>query len=101
VLIDVLAHDINVTYDRHVGQRLRLFNGEPVVNMQQLADAILRDKREPTSGYIELAFVRDEEHASDKYVAVLDRADVERSEAQIFSQYKVSTWCSPELSDEA
>jgi hypothetical protein len=108
MLIDVLAHNINVTYDMPIGIPLRFFNGTPVRNLKHLARLFdefmkkLPNEAEPQKDgcrplFIELAFKAFEYQQDDECVAVFDPFEIKSTEAQIFAANKVSSWCSPEL----
>jgi hypothetical protein len=107
MLIDVLAHNINVTYDMPIGIPLRFFNGTPVRNLKHLAqlfDGFMKSipPTRPTVPdakplFIELGFKAFDHQLDDECVAVFDPYDIKASEDEIFEANKVSNWCSPEL----
>lgn len=92
ILSSVLAHDLNVTYERYVGQLVEKVNGTKVKNMQHLVKLISDNDCDE----LVIDFDVPEERDMRSRV-VFDVAKLKLHEADILKKSKVPVWCSPEL----
>lgn len=128
VLVDVLAHDINVTYKNYIGFPLKEINGKEMINMKQFALEIQSIRSStpllssthstsPTSiqapSFVELSFSgqRYDDNTAmlsafngqgcEENIAVLSLTEIEGCEREIFDRHKISSWCTLSLLQEA
>ena len=114
VVVDILAHFVNISYRKYKWNRLVKVNGEPVLNMRHLACMVHqgcrvhkataqqqeREHQNCDSGrsddFIEFDFYT-RPSADERRVAVFEVASILASEHDILQKHKIATWCSPEL----
>ena len=101
-LADVLAHQMNVSYDQYVGLYVHKVNGVAVKSLRHFASLVA----DIADGLITVDFESPRVEREGKMVpdgsrtyVVLDAAEVKVCEAEILEADKVPAWCSPELLD--
>merc|ERR1711957_618951 len=92
ILVDVLAHGINVSYDRMIGEIVDKVNGTEVKNMKHLASLISAVE----SGALQIDFKARTGLTMHKYI-VFDVGEVKACEIAILDINKIPQWCSPQL----
>jgi hypothetical protein len=91
IFADVLAHPINVSYDRMKGEVVSALNGTKVKNMAHLAALIAAVE----GGEIILDF--ECKTAGSRTYVVFDAAEARACEAEILGANKIPSWCTPGL----
>jgi len=92
VLVSVLAHSSNVTYDRMVGHVVFKVNGIEVKNMKHLAKLVAEVQGELLEIDFKVAKV-----ASTRQYVVFEVAPLKANMKDILAINKIHSWCSPDL----